>query len=88
MEAGRQQDGLSHEKRIVQRSRSRRLRSTGKATERQAAGKFGIPRLVEFKLLPSDSLKYRVRKSQYVVKFIISNYTQFELFLIIPMSLI
>lgn len=63
MEAGRQQDGLSHEKRIVQRSRSRRLRSTGKATERQAAGKFGIPRLVEFKLLPSDSLKYRVRKS-------------------------
>lgn len=63
MEAGRQQDGLSHEKRIVQGSRSRRLRSTGKATERQAAGKFGIPRLVEFKLLPADSLKYRARKS-------------------------
>lgn len=56
MEASRQQDGLSHEKRTVQGSRSRRLRSTRKATERQAAGKLRITRLI--KLLPFDLLKY------------------------------
>jgi len=33
MEAGGQQNWLSHEKRTVQGSRSHRLRSTGKATE-------------------------------------------------------
>lgn len=46
MEAGGQQDGLSYEKRTVQGSRSRRLRSTRKAAERQAAGELRIPRLV------------------------------------------
>jgi hypothetical protein len=59
MEASRQQDGLSYEKWTVQGSRSRCLRSTGKATERQAAGKFRIARLVEFKLLSYDLLKYQ-----------------------------
>jgi len=51
MEAGGQQDGLSHEKRTVQGSRSHRLRPTGKATEWQAVGKLRVSRLVEFKLL-------------------------------------
>lgn len=46
MGAGRQQDGLPHEERIVQRTRSRRLRSARKATERQAVGKFRISRSV------------------------------------------
>lgn len=51
MEASRQQNGLSYEKRIVQGSRSRRLLSTREATEWQIAGKLRIPRLVKFKLL-------------------------------------